>query len=150
MIGLIVATHGKMSDGIVDAAHLIIGSTENIETLNLIHGDDVQVLKEKMLDAIEAVNQNEGVIIFTDLFGASPYNQATIAIHSLPQELKEKIFVLTGVNLPMLLEAISQRMIGSSVEDAVTSIMSEAQQSMVVWPNKEEDENVDDDEDDDF
>lgn len=149
MIGLIVATHGKMSDGIVDAAHLIIGSTENIETLNLIHGDDVQVLKEKMLDAIEAVNQNEGVIIFTDLFGASPYNQATLAIHSLPQELKEKIFVLTGVNLPMLLEAISQRMIGSSVEDAVSSIMSEAQQSMVVWPNKE-DANVDDDEDDDF
>ncbi|UJF16327.1 PTS sugar transporter subunit IIA [Jeotgalibaca sp. MA1X17-3] len=149
MIGLIVATHGKMSDGIVDAAHLIIGSTENIETLNLIHGDDVQVLKEKMLDAIEAVNQNEGVIIFTDLFGASPYNQATLAIHSLPQELKEKIFVLTGVNLPMLLEAISQRMIGSSVEAAVSSIMSEAQQSMVVWPNKE-DANVDDDEDDDF
>lgn len=150
MIGMIVATHGKMSDGIVDAAHLIIGSTENIETLSLVHGDDVQVLKDKMLDAIKVVNQDEGVIIFTDLFGASPYNQATIAAHSLPQDLKEKVFVLTGVNLPMLLEAISQRMMGSSVEDAVSSIMREAQQSMVVWPNKDDESEVDEDEDDEF
>lgn len=149
MIGIIIATHGKMSDGIVDAAHLIIGSTENIETLNLVHGDDVQVLKQKMLEAIEVVNQDEGVLIFTDMFGASPYNQATLAVHSLPEKLKDKAYVLTGVNLPMVLEAINQRMIGSSVEDAVSSILSEAQQSMLVWPSKE-DVSSDEEDDDDF
>lgn len=148
MIGMIIATHGKMSDGIVDAADLIIGSTENIKTLNLVHGDDVQLLKEKMLQAIDIVNEEEGVIIFTDLFGASPYNQATLAVHSLPQELKEKVFVLTGVNLPMVLEAISQRMMGSSIEDAISSIMSGAKESMLVWPTKEDVAEVEDDDDD--
>lgn len=146
MIGIIVATHGKMSDGIVDAAELIIGGTDDIETLNLYQGDDIQDLNKQMLEAIKKVDQNDGVIIFTDLFGASPYNQATLAIHSLPEDQREKITVITGVNLPMLLEAINQRLMNASIDDAVEAIVNTAGQSVVKWTIK--DENSDDDEDD--
>lgn len=146
MIGIIVATHGKMSDGIVDAAELIIGGTDDIETLNLYQGDDIQNLNKQMLEAIKKVDQNDGVIIFTDLFGASPYNQATLAIHSLPEDQQEKITVITGVNLPMLLEAINQRLMNASIDDAVDAIVNTAGQSVVTWTIK--DENSDDDEDD--
>lgn len=146
MIGIIVATHGKMSDGIVDAAELIIGGTDDIETLNLYQGDDIQDLNKQMLEAIKKVDQNDGVIIFTDLFGASPYNQATLAIHSLPEDQREKITVITGVNLPMLLEAINQRLMNASIDDAVEAIVNTAGQSVVTWTIK--DENSDDDEDD--
>ncbi|MDQ0412321.1 PTS sugar transporter subunit IIA [Mesobacillus stamsii] len=137
MIGIIIATHGKMSDGIIDAAELIIGSTDKIETLNLYQGDDVQDLNKQMLEAIKRVDQNEGILLFTDLFGASPYNQATLAIHSLPVEKQEQIFVLTGVNLPMVLEAINQRMIGTSIHETVTAVQNSGQQSMVLWPSEE-------------
>lgn len=67
MIGIIVATHGKLSDGLVDAAELIIGGTDNIVTLNLFQGDNVQDLNKQVLEAINKVDQNNGVIIFTDL-----------------------------------------------------------------------------------
>ncbi|WP_244996780.1 PTS sugar transporter subunit IIA [Caldifermentibacillus hisashii] len=137
MIGIIVATHGRLSDGLVDAAELIIGGTDNIVPLNLFQGDNVQDLNVQILEAIKKVDQNDGVIIFTDLFGASPYNQATLAIHSLPDEQQEKIFVITGVNLPVLIEAINQRMIGTPIGEMVTVILNEGQQSMVVWPSEE-------------
>lgn len=144
MIGIIVATHGKMSDGLVDAANLIVGPSENIETLNLYQDDDIQNLNKQMLEAIHKVDQNKGVIIFTDLFGASPYNQATLAINSLPDEKQENTFVITGVNLPMLLEAINHRMIDTSVSDSVTAILDSAKESMVSWSSEEVYEEEDD------
>ncbi|WAA09115.1 PTS sugar transporter subunit IIA [Fervidibacillus albus] len=144
MIGLVIATHGKMSDGLVDAAELIIGSTDNIETLNLNQGDNVQDLNKQMLEAIQKVDQQDGVIVFTDLFGASPYNQATLAVHSLPKEQREKIFIITGINLPMLLEAINQRMVGTSLQNAVSAILDSAKESVVVNQLEEENTNEED------
>lgn len=144
MIGIIIATHGKMSNGIVSAADLIIGSTENIKTLNLFHEDNVQDLNKKFLEEIKAVDQNEGVIIFVDLAGASLYNQAVLAVNSLADEQQKKIHVIAGVNLPMVIDAINQRMIGSSIQVAVASVINEAQQGIVSW--SAEDSNADDDE----
>lgn len=148
MIGIIIATHGKMSNGIVSAADLIIGSTENIKTLNLFQEDDVQELNKKFLKDIKAVDQNEGVIIFVDLAGASLYNQAVLAVNSLTDEQQKKIHVIAGVNLPMVIDAINQRMIGSSIQDAVASVINEAQQGIVSW--SAEDSNTDDEEDEEF
>lgn len=147
MIGIIIATHGKMSNGIVSAADLIIGSTENIKTLNLFHEDNVQDLNKKFLEEIKAVDQNEGVIIFVDLAGASLYNQAVLAVNSLANEQQKKIHVIAGVNLPMVIDAINQRMIGSSIEDAVASVIHVAQQGIVSWSAEDADT---DDEDEDF
>ncbi|MEK4947844.1 PTS sugar transporter subunit IIA [Carnobacterium sp. FSL W8-0810] len=146
MIGIIIATHGKMSNGIVSAADLIIGSTDNIKTLNLFQEDDVQELNKKFLKEIKAIDQNEGVIIFVDLAGASLYNQAVLAVNSLTDEQQKKIHVIAGVNLPMVIDAINQRMIGSSIQDAVASVINEAQQGIVSW--SAEDSNTDDEEDD--
>jgi len=148
MIGIIIATHGKMSNGIVSAADLIIGSTENIKTLNLFHEDNVQDLNKKFLEEIKAVDQNEGVIIFVDLAGASLYNQAVLAVNSLTVEQQKKIHVIAGVNLPMVIDAINQRMIGSSIQDAVASVINEAQQGIVSW--SVEDSNTDDEEEEEF
>lgn len=148
MIGIIIATHGKMSDGIKDAAELIMGGTDSIETLNLFHGDDVSELGNQLTEAINKVDDGNGTIIFADLFGASPYNQSLLAINALPEDKKDKVYVITGVNLPMILVALTQNMVGASVEDAVASILEEASNSMVVWPTN--DETDEDDDEDDF
>ena len=146
MIGMIIATHGEMSNGIVSAADLIIGSTDNIKTLNLFQEDDVQDLNGKFLKEIKAVDQNEGIIIFVDLAGASLYNQAVLAVNSLADEQKKKIHVVAGVNLPMVIDAINQRMIDASIEDAVASVVNVAQQGIVTWSAEDTDA---DDEDED-
>lgn len=147
MIGIIIATHGKMSDGIKDAAELIIGGTDKIEILNLFHGDDVSELGNQLTDAINKVDEGNGTIIFADLFGASPYNQSMLAINNLPADKKDNVYVITGVNLPMILVALTQNMVGASIEDAVAAILEEAGNSMVVWPSNDNDDEDDDEED---
>ncbi|MFO8068837.1 MAG: PTS sugar transporter subunit IIA [Alkalibacterium sp.] len=138
MIGIVIATHGKLSNGVIDAAELIIGGTDDIQAINLVHGDDVTKLQEKLTVSINKVNDDDGVIIFTDLAGASPYNQATLAVRSLSESIQKKVFVITGVNLPMLLEAINQQMIDASVEEAVDAIVNTAKQSVLVWSQSDE------------
>ncbi|EAK8886613.1 PTS fructose transporter subunit IIA, partial [Listeria monocytogenes] len=76
MLGIVIATHGALSDGAKDAATVIMGATENIETVNLNSGDDVQALGGQIKTAIENVQQGDGVLVMVDLLSASPYNQA--------------------------------------------------------------------------
>lgn len=150
MIGIVVAAHGKMSKGIIDAAELIIGGTDDIVPISLEQQDDVSLLQEKIIKGINKVNKDEGVIIFTDLFGASPYNQSTLAIRSLPIEIQNKTTIITGVNLPMLLEAINQKMIDSSIESAITAILDTSKQSTIEWSLKDEEDDLEIDEEDEF
>ncbi len=75
--------HGKLSDGLKDAAEVIVGTTNNIATVNLNPGDDVQELGTTIESAIKEVNQATGVIVLTDLVSASPYNQSVLITNGL-------------------------------------------------------------------
>lgn len=108
MIGICIVTHGELANGLKDSCELIIGEQYQLYTLGLRHGDDFDEFKESVLNGIESVNTNDGVLVFVDLLGASPYNSV---LFNLPQ-LKQKninIRMITGVNLPMLIEACEQR-----------------------------------------
>lgn len=146
MIGILVVTHGEMSSGIMDAANLIFGEVENLETLSLFPEDNVADLKDKILNAYEKTDQGDGVIVLTDLMSASPFNQATMAINNLPDDKQEDTFVLTGVNLPMILEAINQNLIGANIEEAVNAIEGAGRDGIVKWSMSD----VSVEEDDDF
>lgn len=146
MIGLLLITHGKMSDGLADAANMILGHVENLEVLNLLPEDNASNLKDLILNAHQNVDKGNGVIIFTDLFSATPFNQSTIAINSLPKEKQKKTFVFSGVNLPMLIETINQNMIGASIEQAVDAIENTGKEGIVRWSISD----ISADDDDDF
>lgn len=149
MIGLLLITHGKMSDGLYDAAKMIFGEVENLEILNLLPEDDGSKLNDKIFAAHEKVDHGNGVIIFTDLFAATPFNQSTIAIHNLPVEKQQNTYVFSGVNLPMIFEVINQNMIGATLEDAIDKIEQSAKEGIVRWSMKDAVEAAAD-EDDDF
>ena len=146
MIGLLLITHGKMSDGLADAATMILGPVENLEVLKLLPGDNATNLKDQILDAHQKVDQGNGVIIFTDLFSATPFNQSTIAINDLPKDKQEKTFVFSGVNLPIIIETINQNMIGATIEQAIDVIEATAKEGIVKWSISD----VLTDDDDDF
>jgi PTS system mannose-specific IIA component len=137
VLGFVVATHGSLSDGLVDAAKLIVGEVENTVTVNLVLGDDIEALNAKIAAGITRVDQGDGVIVFTDLLSASPYNQGVIAISNLPEEKRNETYLLTGVSLPMFIEAINQQMIGTKVEDAVDTILAAASEGVTKWSASE-------------
>lgn len=119
MVGIILVTHGVMADGLLDAARMIVGAKEGVETVQLREEDDVEGLMARIEIAIQNVDAGAGVLIMVDLPGASPFNaSARLALQ------REELAVVTGVNLPMLAETLVQRE-GKSLEE-LTQIAREA------------------------
>jgi len=121
MIGVLIATHGKMAEGIMDSAELIIGKQDNCKVLSLCHGDSIELFGESIRKAIIELSLGDGVLVFTDLFSASPYNQVAI---SYPQLKGYRYRSITGVNLPMLIEALSERMGCEDLDTVTESVIS--------------------------
>lgn len=106
MIGILVLTHGDLAYGFYDAAKLIVGDMHNTDYFQIKGGDDFNIFKENVLKKIIELDQGNGVVVLTDLFGASPYNAAAMVKRTQP-DLNYR--VVTGVNIPILLETISMR-----------------------------------------
>jgi len=102
MTGLVLVTHAGLAGALKSAAEMIVGSIDmcsSVEVIPAEHADDIMA---RVVSAVEAVSA-DGAIIMTDLFGGTPSNMAM-------SFLKEgRIEVLTGVNLPMIIEFCSKR-----------------------------------------
>jgi mannose PTS system EIIA component len=99
MIGLVIATHAQLAEELAAAAALIIGPSDRVRTVAVRQGSGVEEIRADIAAAIEGVNQDDdGVIIMTDMFGGTPSN---ISISFLDPE---RVEVITGINLPMVLK----------------------------------------------
>jgi len=104
LVGIVIISHGEMATGMLEAARMIIGEQEGIVPIVLREADDVEGLKQRIEAAIQQVDNGDGVLIMVDLFGATPFNvSARIAL------ARDGVEVITGMNLPMLLEVAMQR-----------------------------------------
>ncbi|HKI50667.1 MAG TPA: PTS system fructose subfamily IIA component [Geothermobacteraceae bacterium] len=99
MIGLVIATHAQLAEELAAAAALIIGPSDRVRTVAVRQGGGVEEIWADIAAAIEGVNQDDdGVIIMTDMFGGTPSN---ISVSFLDPE---RVEVITGINLPMVLK----------------------------------------------
>ncbi len=115
MVGIVIVTHGSMAEGMLDAAGMIIGDLTGIEAVALKEMDAVEDLMERISAAIAQVDEGDGALVMVDLFGASPFNASA---RLAAEEGREGLEVITGVNLPMVLEVAMQRS-GESFEELV-------------------------------
>ena len=97
MIGLVLVTHGKLAQEFVVAMEHVVGPQAAIEPICIGPEDDMEARRLDIAGAIERVNGGDGVIILTDLFGGTPSNLAISLMKS------DKIEVIAGINLPMLI-----------------------------------------------
>ena len=108
MVGVVVITHGDMAKGIESSVDLILGKQEQFAAIGLYEGADFEEFKENVGKAVEEVNTGKGVIVLVDLFGASPYNSVAYNMTGF-QEKNIPVRLVTGVNLPMLIEVLMAR-----------------------------------------
>ena len=101
MIGVVVITHGQLATELVHAAETIVGDLPNFTAVSIGWHEDVQDAREAIAGAIARVTQPGGVVLVTDMFGGTPSN---LGITFLEQD---KVEIVTGVNLPMLIKAAS-------------------------------------------
>jgi len=93
-----------MASGLLNAVEMIIGKHDNVAALELSEQDQVEAFKQRIEQALDDVQGDDGVIIFVDMLGATPFNHsARVALE------RYNVEVITGVNLPLLLEIIMQR-----------------------------------------
>jgi mannose PTS system EIIA component len=105
MIGIVLVTHAGLADELVHAAELILGPLDAVAAVSISREMSVDTAKEKLQNALKMVDENNaGVMILTDLFGGTPTN---ISAEFLQDGTVE---ILTGVNLPMLVKAVSARL----------------------------------------
>ena len=98
MIGVVVVTHGQLANELVNAAEMIVGDLPQFTAVSIGWHDDVTDAREEIEQAIERVRGEEGVLLLTDMFGGTPSNLGLTFLE------KDRIEVITGVNLPMLIK----------------------------------------------
>ena len=104
MTGIVIVTHGQLGDALIEAAQLIIGEKpEAVASVSISTQPNADKMREKIEKKIKEVNQGDGILILTDMFGGSPSNLS----YSFLEE--GKIEVISGVNLPILLKSIDVR-----------------------------------------
>lgn len=113
MINLIVATHGKMSEETVNLTKMVLGESEQLDFVTFVPGEGPEDLIEKYNKIISGYNA-EGTLFLVDLFGGSPYNAACRVVSEM-----KNADVITGVNVPMLLEVLDAREEISEVSELV-------------------------------
>jgi len=104
MIGIVLVTHGKLAEALIETAELILTTKpEAVIPVSITINEDVDKLRGKIIRAIKAVNRKQGILILTDMFGGTPSNLS----YSLMEE--GQVEVLSGVNLPILIKAVNSR-----------------------------------------
>ena len=98
MIGVVVITHGQLATELVNSAEMIVGDLPHFTAVSIGWHDDVTDAREDIAQAIERVRGDGGVLLLTDTFGGTPSNLGMTFLE------KDRVEVITGVNLPMLIK----------------------------------------------
>ncbi len=104
MTGIIVTGHGNIATGIGSAVKLVFGQPEKFYTVDFTEDITPELLEEKILDKVNETGSENGVLIFSDIAGGTPFKTASIISLKM-----ENIKVISGMNLPMILEIICER-----------------------------------------
>lgn len=103
MIGIVLVTHGRLAQDFKETLEHVVGKQDQISTISLSPQDDIEVKRQEIIDAVAEVEDGDGVVILTDMFGGTPSNLA----HSLMEN--SDIEIVAGVNLPLLVKLASLR-----------------------------------------
>ena len=100
---ILLLSHGNLASELIRSSQMIMGEVVGVSAITLREGEDLKEYAKKIKSEISKAN--DGLLILIDLFGGTPFMQASQIYSELNE--KEKVFIITGVNLPMLLELLS-------------------------------------------
>lgn len=126
MIGGLIVTHGQLAYELLKAAQTIEGNLQSIEAVPLEWNESVDAARKKIREALERIGNTDGVIIFTDMFGGTPSN---ISLSFLE---KNRVEIVTGVNLPMIVKFGSTQQEASDVVTLAHAIRDKGSKSIRV------------------
>jgi len=103
MIGIVIVSHSNIAKEFVLVLEQIVGKQENLHPISIFPGDDIEKKRKEIISSIKKVDKGKGVVVLTDMFGGTPSNLAISVME------EEKVEVVAGVNLPLLIKMVSLR-----------------------------------------
>ena len=129
MVHILIVTHGPLAQALKESSAMFFGAmADDLTTLGLFPTDGPEELKDRIAEAVNKIDDGDGVMIFVDIFGGSPFNMAALAIDELKNNHKIQCF--TGVNMPLLMEALTNCET-MSLDELKADIEQEAKESIV-------------------
>ena len=111
MVGILLMSHGKMAEGMLDSSKLFFGDDiPQVKALCLMASDNPKEFDERIKEAIAEIDDGQGVIAMCDLLGGTPCNRSAMV-------LNERVQVITGMNFSILLELLGKRMTVNDISE---------------------------------
>lgn len=131
MVGIILASHGHFADGIKESAQMIFGDQENFESVVLLPSMGPDDLRADLEAAIEKMNTDQ-ILFIADLWGGTPFNQCS----NLLDGHSDSRAIVAGMNLPMVIEALSERFTAERSHDVAKAIIKSAKEGIRISPEE--------------
>ena len=132
MIGLLVTGHANFGSGMRSSVNLIAGEQEAYRYVDFLPTYSTEDLTRELTKALEELKDCEGVIIFTDLMGGTPFNVSAQIGHG-----KENIRIVAGTNLPMLVEIVMSRKFMDDLDGLVDSVLETGKEQVTKYEFKQ-------------
>lgn len=124
MIGIILATHARLGGALIEAAEFILGGPlKYVDFVSIDLKESAETLRKKIDQGIKRVNNGEGILILTDMFGGTPSNLSLSFLE------EGKVEVVTGVNLPILIRSLNKRK-GKTLQELSQEVYNYGQKSI--------------------
>ena len=132
MIGLLVTGHANFGTGITSSVNLIAGEQEAYQAVDFLPTYSTEDLTREITKALDELKECEGVIIFTDLMGGTPFNVSAQIGHG-----KANIRIVAGTNLPMLVEIVMSRKFMDNLDELVDSVLETGKEQVTKYEFKQ-------------
>lgn len=132
MVGIVLTSHGGFADGINQSAEMIFGQQQDVAHVILKPDEGPDDIHAKLEEAIKDFSDQEQVLFLVDLWGGTPFNQAS----NLFEQHKDTWAIVTGMNLPMVIEALASRMTMDSAREIATHIVETAKDGIKTLPEE--------------
>lgn len=132
-IGIIIASHGKFAEGIHQSGSMIFGEQEKVQVVTFMPNEGPDDLYGHFNNAISQFDADDEILVLADLWSGSPFNQASRVAGENPDR---KMAIITGLNLPMLIQAYTERLMdaGAGVEQVAANIIKESKDGIKALP----------------
>lgn len=124
MVGILIISHSTLAESLKTTVSLIVGDKENVRTLCLMKNDRMEDFAAKLKQMTETSDRGDGVLILADMFGGTPCNTALALFGN-----NEKVRIITGVNLPLVIEAIMHS--NKNVDELSKMLMERRDKSII-------------------
>lgn len=115
-IAVIIGTHGKAAEQLLRTTEMILGDQDNVSYIDFVPGENAETLEKKYNELLTSLDTSKGGLFLVDMWGGSPFNAANRIVNE-----HKNFDIVTGVNIPMLIEIFMSRDDGHEIEELVSA-----------------------------